>query len=78
VLRVAGVPAAAQLWLRIGDVAISLASVFDRRMAAISPGSMSEWPVQQRLFAESSPRLVDYLPGASNPLRSGWAPIELL
>lgn len=74
VLRVAGVPAAAQLWLRIGDVAISLASVFDGRMAALSPGSMSEWPVQQRLFAESSPRLIDYLPGAGNPLKERLGP----
>lgn len=74
VLRVAGVPAAAQLWLRVGDVAISLATVYDGRLAAISPGSMSEWPVQQRLFAESSPRLIDYLPGASNPLKERLGP----
>ena len=74
VLRVAGVPAAAQLWLRLGDVAVSLATVYDERMAAISPGSMSEWPVQQRLFAESPPRLIDYLPGASNPLKERLGP----
>jgi Acetyltransferase (GNAT) domain len=74
VLRVAGVPAAAQLWCRLGDVAISIGTVYDQRMAAISPGSMSEWPVQERLFATAPPRLVDYLPGAANQLKERLGP----
>ena len=74
VLRVAGVPAAAQLWCRLGDVAISIGTVYDRRMAAISPGTMSEWPVQERLFTSSPPRLVDYLPGAANQLKERLGP----
>jgi Acetyltransferase (GNAT) domain len=74
VLRVAGVPAAAELWFRVGDVASGPSTVYDRRLAALGPGSIVVWWALERLFAESpSPRLVDLLPG-SNPLKERLTP----
>jgi hypothetical protein len=74
VLRVAGVPAAAELWFRLGDVASGPSTVYDRRMAALGPGSIIVWWAQERIFAESpAPRLVDLLPG-SNPLKERLTP----
>jgi Acetyltransferase (GNAT) domain len=74
VLRVAGVPAAAELWFRVGDVASGPSTVYDRRMAALGPGSIVVWWALERMFAESpGPRLVDLLPG-SNPLKDRLTP----
>ena len=38
VLRVAGIPAAAEIWLRLGQVASVPSMVYDRRLAALGPG----------------------------------------
>ena len=74
VLRVAGVPAAAELWFRLGEVASGPSTVYDRRMAALGPGSIIVWWAQERIFAEApAPRLVDLLPG-SNPLKERLTP----
>jgi hypothetical protein len=74
VLRVAGVPAAAELWFRVGDVASGPSTVYDRRMAALGPGSIVVWWALERMFAESpTPRLIDLLPGP-NPLKERLTP----
>jgi Acetyltransferase (GNAT) domain len=74
VLRVAGVPAAAELWFRLGEVACGPSTVYDHRMAALGPGSIVVWWAQERIFAEASPpRLIDLLPG-SNPLKERLTP----
>jgi Acetyltransferase (GNAT) domain len=73
VLRAGGVPVAAHIWLRVGQVASWLETVYDQRMGAISPGSIVMWWAQERLFAESPPRVVDFLPG-NNPLKDRLGP----
>jgi Acetyltransferase (GNAT) domain len=73
VLRVAGVPAAAQLWCRLGDVAISIGTVYDRRMAAISPGTMSEWPVRSGCSPAHRRAWSTISQGPPISSRSGWA-----
>jgi hypothetical protein len=74
VLRVAGVPAAAELWFRLGEVACGPSTVYDHRMAALGPGSIIVWWAQERIFAEGPPpRLIDLLPG-SNPLKERLTP----
>jgi len=73
VLRVGGVPAAAHIWLRIGDVATWLSTVYDQRLAAVSAGSILMWRAQERVFAESPPRLLDFLPG-DNPQKDRLSP----
>jgi hypothetical protein len=74
VLRVAGVPAAAELWFRLGEVACGPSTVYDHRMAALGPGSIIVWWAQERIFAEAPPpRLIDLLPG-SNPLKERLTP----
>jgi hypothetical protein len=65
VLSVAGVPAAAEIWLRVGPVASVPSMVYDRRLAALGPGSILLWWAQERAFAESPPRVLDHLPGAT-------------
>ena len=67
-LRVAGIPAAAEIWFRLGQVASVPSMVYDRRLAALGPGSMVEWRAQERAFAESPPCVLDHLPG-NNPLK---------
>lgn len=67
VLRIAGVPAAAHIWFRLGHVATWLSTAYDQRLAALSPGTVIMWQAQSKLFAdEPPPRIVDLLPG-SNP-----------
>jgi CelD/BcsL family acetyltransferase involved in cellulose biosynthesis len=73
VLWVADVPAAAHIWFRVGEVATWLSTAYDQRLAAASPGSILMWWAQERLFAESPPRLVDYLPG-DNPQKGRLSP----
>ena len=68
VLRVAGVPAAAEIWFRLGRVASVPSMVYDRRLAALGPGSIVVWLAQERAFAESPPSVIDHLPG-DNPLK---------
>jgi hypothetical protein len=63
VLRIAGIPAAAELWFRVGDAVFATSTAYDRRLAAVAPGSIIAWWAQERIFAESPPRLVDLLPG---------------
>ena len=67
-LRVAGIPAAAEIWFRLGQVASVPSMVYDRRLAALGPGSMVVWRAQERAFAESPPCVLDHLPG-NNPLK---------
>jgi hypothetical protein len=73
VLRVAGVPAAAHVWFRIGDVATWLSTAYDLRLAAVSPGSILMWRAQESLFGESPPRLLDFMPG-DNPQKDRLSP----
>jgi Acetyltransferase (GNAT) domain len=73
VLRVAGVPAAAHVWFRIGQVATWLSTAYDQRLAAVSPGSILMWRAQERLFAESPPHLLDFMPG-DNPQKDRLSP----
>jgi Acetyltransferase (GNAT) domain len=73
VLRVAGVPAAAHVWFRVGAVATWLSTAYDQRMAAVSPGSILMWRAQERLFAESPPHLLDFMPG-DNPQKDRLSP----
>jgi hypothetical protein len=63
VLSLAGVPSAAMLWFRVGPVAIAYSTVYDERMAAISPGTVAMWRAHEAVFAEAVPAIVDYLPG---------------
>ncbi len=63
VLSLAGVPAASMLWFRVGPVAIAYSTVYDERMAAISPGTIAMWRAHEAIFAEAVPAIVDYLPG---------------
>ena len=63
VLSLAGVPVAAMLWFRVGPVAIAYSTVYDERMAAISPGTIAMWRAHEAIFAEAVPAIVDYLPG---------------
>jgi CelD/BcsL family acetyltransferase involved in cellulose biosynthesis len=63
VLRLDGQPAAAEVWFRLGQVATSLGTAYDQRMAALGPGSIIAWWAQERLFAEAVPGLIDHLPG---------------
>jgi hypothetical protein len=73
VLRVAGVPAAAHVWFRVGDVATWLSTAYDLRLAAVSPGSILMWRAQESLFGESPPRLLDFMPG-DNPQKDRLSP----
>jgi len=63
VLRLDGHPAAAEVWFRLGQVATCFGTAYDRRMAALGPGTILAWWAQERLFAEAVPGLVDHLPG---------------
>ncbi len=63
VLSLAGAPAAALLWFRVGPVAIAYSTVYDERMAAISPGTIAIWRAHEAIFDEAVPAVVDYLPG---------------
>jgi hypothetical protein len=63
VLRVGEVPAAAELWFRLGQVASVPSTVYDQRLAALGPGSIIAWWAQERAFAESPPPVIDLLPG---------------
>ncbi len=62
-LSVAERPAAAILWLRIGEVAIAYSTVYDERLAALSAGTILMWRSHEPVFGETAPALVDYLPG---------------
>jgi len=63
VLSLAGVPSAAMLWFRVGPVAIAYSTVYDERMASISPGTIAMWRAHEAIFEEAVPAIVDYLPG---------------
>lgn len=70
VLRVAGVPAAAEIWFRVSDVAIASDTVYDRRLAALAPGTVVAWCASERALTEPPPpRVVDLLPGDSEAKR---------
>jgi hypothetical protein len=73
VLRVAGVPAAAHIWFRLGPVVTWLETAYDQRLSAIGPGSILMWRSQERIFAESPPRVVDFIPG-HNPQKDRLGP----
>jgi hypothetical protein len=73
VLRVAGQAVAAHVWYRLGPVATWLETAYDQRLAAIGPGSILMWWSQERVFAESPPRLVDLIPG-HNPQKDRLGP----
>jgi hypothetical protein len=63
VLLVAGVPAAVHLWFHLGPVATWHSTAYDQRLAATSAGSIIMWWAHERVFADSTPRLVDLMPG---------------
>lgn len=62
-MTVAGVPVASMLWFRLGEVAVAYSTVYDERMAALSPGSIAMWRAHEAIFAEGNTAMVDYLPG---------------
>jgi hypothetical protein len=73
VLRVTGRPAAAHIWFRLGSVATWLETAYDQRLAAIGPGSILMWWSQERIFADSPPGVVDFIPG-HNPQKDRLGP----
>lgn len=62
-VKIAKVPAAAIIWFRIGEAAFAYSTVYDERMAALSPGTIAMWEAHERLFAEGPLKILDYLPG---------------
>src|SRR4030095_13169424 len=50
-----------------------LETTYDQRLAAIGPGSILMWWSQERVFAESPPRLGDLIPG-HNPQKDRLGP----
>jgi CelD/BcsL family acetyltransferase involved in cellulose biosynthesis len=73
VLRVAGVPAAAHIWFRVGPVVTWLETAYDQRLSALGPGTILMWWSQERLFQEAAPRVVDFIPG-HNPQKDRLGP----
>jgi hypothetical protein len=73
VLRVAGVPAAAHIWFRVGSVVTWLETAYDQRLSAIGPGTILMWWSQERLFREEAPGVVDFIPG-HNPQKDRLGP----
>ncbi len=73
ILDIAGVAAAAHVWFRVGDVATWLSTAYDQRLAVTSPGTILMWRAQERIFDESTPRIVDFLPGR-NPQKDQLGP----
>jgi hypothetical protein len=62
-LDVAGAPAAAIVWMRVGPVAVAYSTVYDVRLAALSAGTILMWRAHEALVAERPVELFDYLPG---------------
>ena len=62
-LEVARRPAAAIAWFHLGEVAVAYSTVYDARMAAISPGTILMWRSHEEIFAERVPAVCDLLPG---------------
>jgi hypothetical protein len=73
VLRVAGVPAAAHIWFRLGPVATWLETAYDQRLSALGPGTILMWWSQERIFGASAPKVVDFIPG-HNPQKDRLGP----
>jgi CelD/BcsL family acetyltransferase involved in cellulose biosynthesis len=73
VLRVAGVPAAVHIWFRLGPVATWLETAYDQRLSALGPGTILMWWSQERIFRESVPGVVDFIPG-HNPQKDRLGP----
>jgi hypothetical protein len=73
VLRVAGVPAAVHIWFRLGPVATWLETAYDQRLSALGPGTILMWWSQERIFRESAPGVVDFIPG-HNPQKDRLGP----
>jgi CelD/BcsL family acetyltransferase involved in cellulose biosynthesis len=73
VLRVAGVPAAVHVWFRLGPVATWLETAYDQRLSALGPGTILMWWSQERIFRESVPGVVDFIPG-HNPQKDRLGP----
>ena len=73
VLRVAGVPAAVHIWFRLGPVATWLETAYDQRLSALGPGTILMWWSQERIFRESAPEVVDFIPG-HNPQKDRLGP----
>jgi hypothetical protein len=65
VLRIDGTAVAAHVWFRLGEVATWLSTAYDRRLSALSPGTVMMWQAQSKIFAENPPQVVDLLPGAN-------------
>ncbi|MDQ7006146.1 MAG: GNAT family N-acetyltransferase [Acidobacteriota bacterium] len=63
VLELAGVPAAAHIWFRLGGRAISYSTVYDQRLASLSLGTIIQWETHQAAWEEGAPEIIDYLPG---------------
>ncbi|GAB4374324.1 MAG: hypothetical protein Kow0062_12160 [Acidobacteriota bacterium] len=62
-LEVAGVPAAAMIWFRLGEREIAYSTVYDVRLAALSAGTILIWRGLERAFDAGAPQVVDFLPG---------------
>ncbi len=73
ILEIGGIPAAAHVWFRVGEVATWLSTAYDQRLAVISPGTILMWKAQEEIFRESTPQIVDFLPGR-NPQKDQLGP----
>jgi len=73
ILRISGVPAAADIWFRIGDVATCYSGAYDQQFAAASPGTILSWWGQESIFSESPPAIIDFLSG-QNPQKDSLCP----
>ena len=73
VLSLAGVPAASMLWFRVGPVAIAYSTVYDDRMAAISP-ARSRCGARTRRSSPRRCRRSSTTCRAAAPRRTSWGP----
>jgi len=72
VLRIAGVPAAAQLWVREGERATVLKLAHDEALKSASPGTVLTALMLRRLLDEEGVGEIDFGRG-DDPYKRGWA-----
>lgn len=72
VLRIAGIPAAAQLWVLEGDRATVLKLAHDEALKSASPGTVLTALMLQRLLDEESIAEIDFGRG-DDPYKRAWA-----
>jgi hypothetical protein len=65
ILEIDGRPVAANSFFRIGAVAIGMSTAYEQRLAALSPGFILHAHVQQQIYGDDPPEVMDMLPGSS-------------